>query len=278
MELENTLRPQITSYSEPADYLRDMILYRKIQEPAFSVQAATKPLRKVSPALISLIINKKRSLTLDRVDEIAKLLKITPLEKAFLRDWVESKNRPAEAIKNRSESIQKRSKETSTHILTDWINVYVKDCFEIPEIRNNPELIYQQLAHIAPRGRIQKSMQFLMREGHLRKTLDGHIEVETPLTVTDPQVPSRKIRQFHRGALQIARNAIEIHPVHQRFANTLLVPLTDEGYNQLVEMIREFSEKLKEFAAHSTQDETAKPGARLIQVTVNACPTGGKIN
>lgn len=259
-------RPVISSFENPREFLKAMIEYRKATEAHFSILQATKNLRKVSPTLVSLILQGKRQLTVDRLDEFSKLLKLTATEKAYLRNWIEPQAlHPSLA----QEKTQKSRKDVTTHILSDWINVYVKDCFEIPAIQDKPELVYMQLANIASPARIQKSISFLLKEGHLRKTLDGKIVTETPLTVTDPQVPSQKIRNFHKGALGIAKAAIDSHSPAERYANTLILSMNEEKYQELVQMIQEFAEKLKDFASTSS-------GPRLYQVLVHLSPTGGK--
>lgn len=261
-----TLRPIISDFENLRDFYKALIQYRKDTEPRFSILQATKGLRKVSPTLVSLILQGKRQLTLDRLDEFAKLLKLTTLEKNFVRNSIEQKTYVPQTLIQKA---QKSRKEVSTHILSDWINVYVKDCFEIPSVQSKPELVFEQLAHLASPSRIQKSIQFLLREGHLRKTLEGHIVTETPLTVTDPQVPSQKIRNFHKGALSIAKAAIDNHSPSERYANTLILSMNEEKYQEMVQMIQDFAERLKDFASESQ-------GPRLYQVLVNLSPTGGK--
>jgi uncharacterized protein (TIGR02147 family) len=262
-------RPVIASFSDPVEFVRAMIAYQKQSDPAFSILSATKSLRKVSPSLVTLILKGKRKLTLDRVEEFSKLLKLTASEKIYLKNWIDHQNSPQKEMPVHFGVSEKNRKDVGQHILSDWINVYVKDCFEIPAVQSNPELIYRQLANIASPKRIEKSMQFLLREGHLRKTIDGKIVTEVPLTVTDPQVSSQKIRNFHKGALGIAKHALESHPANERYANTLILSMDEGKYQELVQVIQEFAEKLKDFASESE-------GPRLYQVLVNLSPTGGK--
>ena len=163
-------------------------------------------------------------------------------------------------------------KSTSTSILHDWVNLYIKDLFLIPAVQKNPALVEKQMLSIVSQKRIQKSIAFLLREGHLRRTLDGSIVIDTTLSVTDPGVPSRKIRQFHKGALSLARQALDLYPTDERLANTLLVALDEKGHAELLHMFREFAEKLQDFAARENPSAT-----RLFQVLINLSPVGGKL-
>ena len=266
-------RPIINSYGEPIEFIRDMIRYRKITERNFNVRSATQHLRRISPALVSLVLQKKRKLTLDRVPEFGRLLNLNSVEKIFFHNWilgVEEKN-PSGASKVPIKSNQS-SKSVGVSILSDWINLYVKDLFLISAVRKDPSLIERQLGSVATSTRIKKALQFLLREGHLRKSIDGSVVIDTNLSVTDPGVPSRKIRQFHKNALSLARQALDLYPPHERTANTLLIALDEERHQELLQMIQEFSEKLQEFASHETP--TAN---RLYQITLNLSPIGGKL-
>ena len=273
-------RPQIQQYQEPSAYVADMLTYRRAQQPAFSVYRSCQGLRRISPALVSLVVAKKRSLTLDRVDEFARLLEMTALEKIYMKDWLarlqaQKTGTPLGhgpgSVGVASGAVSRSRKDVSPHILTDWVNAYVKDCFQIPEICKNPKLIYAQLANIASQKRIDRAISFLLKEGHLRRTLDGRIEVEVNLTSSESPLPSQKIRNFHKASLQLAKNAIEQVPPTERFANSLVIPLDENGYQEILQLIKEFSEKLQEYAS-----EQKNPGPRLYQILVNASPTGGK--
>lgn len=273
-----TEKPIISSYRSVSEFVKDQIRYLKSTDNEFSVLSATQKMRRVSPALISLIIQGKRKLTLDRLEELAKVLKLSFAEKNFLHDWViRSDPKLVEKLAKLNqdkETLRLRKKEVSLNILNDWLNIYVKDCFQLKSISENPKLIYSRLAHIADQKRIDKSLNFLLREGYLRKTLEGSIVIETELAVAETPIPSHKIRQFHKAALQIARQGIETVPMNQRYVNTLILPLNEKKYTEFVLLIQEFAEKIKDFSAGLTVEDTEA----LYQFNLNLIPTGRKEN
>lgn len=266
------VRPVMSDFTDVRDYLKAALDYRKKSEKDFSVYRAVGKLRKISPALVSLIVQKKRKLTLDRADDFAKLLSLSAPEKIYFRNWIALDEKPVQEKTDLSESRKKNKKEFSVSLLNDWLNVYVKDAFRIPAVQKNPQLIYKELGSIASYARIEKAMGFLLREGYLRKTLDGLIVVETSLVTQEAPPPGAKIRAFHKAALSIARQNIELFSVNERFANTLILDLTPERYQELVAMIQEFARELQNFAAVEKQN-----GDRLYQVVVNLSPTGGRV-
>src|SRR4051812_15896031 len=78
-------RPEIDRYNDPRTYLRDMIRFRKATERSFSVLKACRDLRRVSPTLVSLLVKGQRQITLDRVEELSRLLGLSPNEKQYFK-------------------------------------------------------------------------------------------------------------------------------------------------------------------------------------------------
>ncbi len=267
-------RPQIFDYKEPEDYIREMILFHKNQDSSFSVHSKAKELRRISPALITLIVQKKRKLTYDRVDEISKLLELGHSEKDLLKKWLLHRPTLPAFIENKPSTTTTRYKKVSAHLLSEWLNVYVKDCFQIEAIQNNPSFLYNQLSQLASPKRIDQSLRFLLREGYLRKTLDGKIVQDTPLTVTEPESSQKSVRQFHKAALEIAKRGLETFSIEERIANTFVMPIDDQMYEKISQLLKEFSMNLNQIL--SSVECEKKEGLRLYQLTLNLSPIGGK--
>lgn len=264
-------RPIITNYSDLVAYLADMCAFLKKEDAQFSILKASKTLRKISPTLVSLILKGKRRLTLDRVDEFAKLLQLTPHERKYLRDWVSRMEGFAPASPMAASPINLgRRKITSSHLLSDWINVYVKDAFQLRRVSQHPDEIYAALGGIASRKRIEQSIKFLLKHGYLRTTIEGHVVPETPLHSIDPKVPNAQIRKFHKAALTNARDAIDQHDPGLRYANAMVVTLNESTYKKITELIAEQAEELQSFA------EGLSDGDQLYQLVINLSPTGGR--
>lgn len=267
-------RPVIGKYQDPVDFVKDMIAFRRNVETGFTVAAATRKLRRLSPTLVTLVIQRKRKLALDRVDEFSRLLDLNAAERFFFRNWIESTDHKLQAQKTTTEPASARGRKiAAANFLRDWINVYVKDFFQLESVQSSPELLFKLLAPFASQRRIERAIRFLLHEGYLRRTMSGRIVLETELAIAGAAIPPRSIRQFHKGALSVAQRAIDVFPPSERIANTLTLPLDAKSYAELVTMIENFGERLKDFAEHRVGN-----GERLYQVVINASPVGGKID
>jgi uncharacterized protein (TIGR02147 family) len=265
-------RPQIENYTDIPSYMSDMLDYRRKTEPSFSILRATKKLRRVSPALVSLLLSRKRQVTIDRCDALADLLGLVYSERQYFRDWVartlghqrDQSPTPAKPI-----STPGRRKQVSPHLLTDAINVYVKDAFQLSRVRENFVEIYRVLGRAASQARIDRAIKFLLAAGYLRRTETGSIVPDTPLTSISQKIPNQKVRQFHKYALNLAARAVATVPPTRRYANTLVMPLNSEKYQELIGIIDEFAERIQTFA------EDLNDGDSLYQLIINLSPTGG---
>jgi len=265
-------RPTISTYHDVVAFMQDMLRFRKQHEKHFSILRISKDLRRVSPTLVSLMLKRQRKITVDRADELCKMLGLSPHEKQYFKDWIARTNgdqaseSPSAKIAHSNVS---RRKTASSHILTDWINAYVKDAFQLKRIKQNPKEIYAALAGVGSQKRIDKSINFLLRAGYLKRDLEGKIVEDTPLHVVDQRIPDTKVRQFHKGVLKTALEAIDQYSSNRRYANALILPLDQRSYAELIVLIEEMAEMLQKFA------EKHKEGDGLYQVIINLAPTGG---
>jgi len=81
-------RPVIFDYPAVPEYLRAMEAWRRRHEPAFSLRRETRGLRRCSASLVTRVLQGKRRLTPERVDDFARLLGLSPEEKGYLLRWV----------------------------------------------------------------------------------------------------------------------------------------------------------------------------------------------
>ncbi len=267
-------RPDIIKYTEPADIIRHMVNYRKQTEPAFSILQATKKIVGVSPALVSLILSGKREVTRDRVSGLCKLMGLRKTEIRYFRSLVERANleKVPEPEQVSSKSFSRR-KKIGNHILKKPLNVFVKDAFEIKEVRENNELIYSLLGGIASSKQIDESVEYLLKNNYLIRGVDNKLQLTNQVSVADNNIPSQSVRNFHKAILNNAKDALDVYSIDERLANAATMALTAEDYEHLCALIGDFSKKVQDLM----EGLENKRGKRLYQLSINLCPTGGQV-
>lgn len=264
-------RPLIFDFNAIPPFAGAMLEWRRSEEPHFSLRNACEGTRRCSPALVSSIVKGRRRLTLDRVDDFARILDLTADEKSYLRRWIESDREAGPPDDSDVQPRKKRapSRPVSNHLLSDWLNVYVKDASRLVGFKPNSATVYRLLGALATPKRIERSLQFLMREGFLRRTLDGQIVEDHPLVTTTDEIPNDKIRAFHKQALAIAQRGIDIFPLSMRRESAVVMPINDEHLEEIKDILKDAYQRILQFA-----EDHASDNQRLYQVVLNLSPIG----
>lgn len=265
-------RPVLFNYEDLNAFVRDMIAFRKQEDSDFTVAKYCEGFERCSTALVSSIATGKRKLTFDRVPEMAILLGLSARERFHLKERV-SRNKGKAKEKGKDSSAQPvnpKRQRSSAFLLKNWLHPFVKDAVRLEAVKKNRNAIFELLGGIASKARIQQSLKFLLLHGYLRLNQDGQWVESEVLNVLGDRDASAKIRQFHKKTLDIARDGIEVYPMEERLAQALLLPLDEESYAELLEVIKEFAEKIQTFS-----ETHQKHNRRLYQLILHLTPTGG---
>jgi len=259
-------RPVVYEYHKPADFFRDLLGFYKARGD-FSLRARTAQVGLCSQGLVSQILNGKRQLNRDNLQALGLVFKLTQLELTYLDQCLSAqiwKSAPYETHAPRP-----LIRKPKNHILSDWLNPYVKDLVNLKGFSLDSERLFFMLQGIAPAQRIKKSVDFLFREGFWRRDLLGKIVLEEAAVITTNGIPNEKIRGFHIKALEIALKGIKAFPVSERKASTVLMSIDDQHMDELRGIMDSFQERLLEFI-----EKYPNGRDRLVQITMHLTPTG----
>jgi uncharacterized protein (TIGR02147 family) len=266
IKVEN--RPLISDFRAISDYLNSVLGWKKNVDPTFSVRKATSRVRGCSPTLVTQVLKGRRSLTLERVPQFSKILELSKSETMQLERRVRSERLQV----SKPDSLDfrgKRSSDPKNQLLQDWLNVYVKDLFGLKSSESSLQSVQEALSPIASPERVERSLSFLLRHGYLRKNLQGRIVKNEHLIQTTDEIPSKKIRAFHKRALEIAKTGIDLFPPERRQASALVMALSEDGAEELKELLKDFYDRLMTFTEMHANDD-----GRLYQVLLHLTPIG----
>jgi uncharacterized protein (TIGR02147 family) len=263
-------RPVVYDCGSPVQFLNQLLKYYKSQG-AFSIRQRTAKVGVCSQALISQILMGNRQLNRDNFPAVASVFKLTPTEIRFIDQMLlPSLSTPNEASSGEREVNKVR--QSKNHLLSDWLHPYVKDLVHIRGFRAEPEILFRILKGIAPVSKIQRSVDFLLREGFWRKNTIGQVIPEEAAVTTTNEIPSEKIRAFHKKALEIAHEGISNLPVNQRKASTILISVDEQGKDELRTLVDSFQQQLLQFIEKHPEGKDA-----LMQVVIHLTPIGERI-
>lgn len=272
----DSARPVIFDFKTIPDYVSAMLAWHRSVSTSFSIRTAAQR-EGISHTHVSRLASGKRRLNRDLIEPLARILKLTGEERAQLDRWakldrlthrrgVMAKGGAIEAGgKHRSSSVNPR--RAQNHLLSNWLNVYVRDAARIKGFEPNAERLHRILGAIASPSGIERSLSFLLREGFLRRTLDGRVVPNEGLVISTDGLPNAKIRAFHKQALTIARRNIDILPTGRRHEAAVVLRLGPDGTSELRDLLREFYERLLQFAEEHNKEDDG-----LYQVLINFTP------
>lgn len=274
--MSNESHHQIAAYQDIADFVAARLKWLSETDPEYSIRKAVKHSPGGSTSLVTQVAKGKRSLTRDRVPFFAEVLRLSPRERNYLDRWVSEIREPhrqklGQQRTHTSPAKELITREPQNQLLSDWLNVYVKDAVRLKNFRADVHRIFNLLEGLAPKRRIKKSLDFLVKEGFLRKDISGRLVEKENVAVTSDNVPERKIRQFHKRSLDIAKNAIDNFSIEERRASAVVLPLTKKGYQELCQLVEEFHQKVTIFA----EENATSLGERLYQVVLHLSPVSG---
>ncbi|MNS61527.1 hypothetical protein D3C72_945570 [compost metagenome] len=260
-------RPVVYDYSAVHEFFQAMLNYYKATS-RFSIRQRTQDLDGCSPALVSQVLAGKRRLTRDQLPSFAKLFKLTQLEFEFI-----DKNLRTDLWEKQTEEEKPTpaTREAKNHILNFWLNSYVKDLVNLKGFQPDSKTLHRMLAGIATPGQIERSINFLFKEGFWRRKENQSVVPDDPVVLSSNDIPNEKIRDFHKQALKVALRGMDVFPSHRRKASTILVSVDKEKVDELRGLVDAFQERLIEFIEQN-------PAGRdeLVQIAIHMTPVGGK--
>lgn len=267
----HAVRPVVFDYTDPSDFFRDLGKYNKETRRGFSIRARSKNVVGCSPALISQVLKGQRKLKRDQLLNFAKIFGLTNTEINHIEKLLKSEqaSRPLNSFSIPHK--EPAAKVPKNHLLADWLHPYVKDLIELKDFKLDVKWMLQHLGFAAPLPKIEKSVQFLLKEGFWRKTPEGKIVQEEAAVITTNEIPNEKIKAFHRQALKIAAKGLEEFPVNRRKASTILVAVNEDSKEELKSLINKFQNDLVSFIENHPQNKD-----ELMQVTIHMTPIGGQ--
>jgi uncharacterized protein (TIGR02147 family) len=266
------IRPSVHDFATATEFFAQMLAHHKATSN-FSLRQQTRKLGLCSQSLVSHILNGRRKLTRDNLAELAQILKLTKSEYEYFGRRLSSRhhaiNPETKTGSNAEVAVPRAVRVPQNHLLNDRLHPYVKDLIHLRGFKLDAEVLFTMLHGFFPAARIKKSVEFLLKHGFWRRTCAHTVTFNEVAVTTTSDVPNKKIRAFHKMALEIALRGLKDLPVDRRKASTVLLSIDQEQLHEVREMIDSFQQQLLEFI-----EKNPRGGDHLVQVTTHLTPVG----
>lgn len=256
-------RPRIFDYSCPVVFCRDMISWRKENDPGFSVRRQARGCR-TSASLVSHIVQGRRRITEDRLADLARILGLSEAERRCFKvlcGFQEQRSEMHDVPRRVEREPMRRG------LFHPWYHLYLWESVRARGFAFDEARIFRMLGGVLSVPQIARGMRFLLREGFLRRNLHGEIVQDKEAVESTDEIASAEIRTLHRNALRVAMHGLESVPMAMREADMVLLTLEPGAVEELKALCKEFSERVMEFAERHVNDRGV-----TYQVIVHATP------
>lgn len=250
-------KPDIFTYLDYREYLRDYYAAAKGAVSAFSYRYFSRKAGFTSPNYLKLVAEGQRNLTDDSIRKMVAGLALGPDEARFFEALVEfdqagdaeKKNAAFERVSASQRFRQARRIDRGMfEYLSRWYYPAIREMAARADFRDDPRWIAENIfPRIRPRE-AQRALNLLFDMGLLERRDDGSIERVDPTLTTGHEVRSLAVGNYHRQMLERAASSIESVPREMRDLSSLVVCIGQDTVADLKSRIHAFRESLIELS------------------------------
>ena len=268
--------PNIFEFSDPTEFLRDVLRKKKQVNPRFSMRAWARQMGLKNHSLLSLILQEKRRLKSAIAGQIRKSLQLSPSEQKYFDLLVLYRN--AETDDERAfyqEALLEVHPERQfslirldlLRVLSDWCHFSVLEMIRLKDFHEDPEWIAARLKNQIEPIQVQQILSRLLRLELIERTPEGKLQQKTLHRTTPDDVPNSVIRKIQKEFIDQSKIALEEQPVAQREFYSFVFCLKSSDIPAAKEKIREFRKEFAQQFDAEQGDEVYQLGIQLFRIT-----------
>jgi uncharacterized protein (TIGR02147 family) len=267
----------VYDFSEPRDFLADVLQEKQSTNPRFSLRAWSKQLGLASPAALSLILRGERRLQPDLVAKIADSLKLKREEQNYLQVLTLYSNSSSETEKQLYSDLLKQlrpDKEFSTltldrfRTIADWHHFAIYEMVDLRDFREDSAWIAERLESQITPTMASDAIERLIRLQLLSRSKDGHLRKSNQSQVfTTTDVPSDALKKYHTQMLEKAIQALKSQNVQEREISSNTIAIDKKRLPEAKKVIRRFQNEIAELCESSAAHEVYQLNVQFFRIT-----------
>ncbi len=269
-------KPEIYSYHDYRQYLKDRVEYEKSVQPRFSLRTLAG-LVKVAPGFLPMLLSGSRSVTSEVLERIGTELGLNKEERKYLQDLRTIAESPSQALRLQAlEGLQKsksygeknpREVEMREY-LTHWFNVTIREMVNLEDFQLDAKWIRSRMRVKVSLSEVEQAIKFLLDNGFIKKTANGKVVVAEKKLECTGSVLRLVFSQFHREMLSLASNALDTVPYEERSITGLTFPIPASKYKEIFKILDETLDRIDAISAESKgNDSVYHVGISLFPLT-----------
>ena len=277
-------KPNIFNYHDYRAFIADWLPFMKSTTKRFSLRKLAEA-ADLSPALLSLVMSKKRTLTERAASQLAPALGLNESEQAYFGHLARLSEAPSQEERTKAyQSLQRFQNYRSTNqreietfnYLSKWYYVAIRELAAHPRFSDDPEWIQNQLVPKVALEDIRAALKFLFDNRFLEKK-EGRVRQTQRNVECMNGVFQLSLNQFHKQILELAIGSIDEIEKEKRNLTGYSFFIRQESYPEIVSILEEAMEKLKALEARDLKKPEGRDQATVYHAELIAFPmTGSK--
>jgi uncharacterized protein (TIGR02147 family) len=244
--------PDIFSYSNYREFLRDYYKDQKSKNPVISYQYLAVKAGFKTKSFIPHVIEGKKNLSKESIYKIAMAMKLEKKAFSYFEDLVAFNQ--AKTLDQRNyffARLSEYNRRNSARVVlkkqydfyTKWYHNTIRELVTIVDYKDNYTKLARMVKPAITPKQARESIQLLLQLGLIEKKQGRYIQTSRAITTGD-DVLSLAVQNFHVQNLVVAADAVSICPVEEREISSLVVGLSAKGFKTVKEEIRQFRKRI----------------------------------
>lgn len=262
-------------YDNYRDFLKDFYLRSKAENKKFSFRYFSRVAGFQSSSFLKQVMDGQRNLSEDGIEKFAHALKLNKDENHFFKYLVllnqatkidERHFYSREILRSRTFKKLNPIRESQLKYLSEWYFIPIRELVSLPQFREDPEWIAQQLRPPISTEQARDTLTELLKIGLLLRDENQRlIQAEKDILVPD-QITSSFLAHAHREFIKKAGESIELIPSERREISAVTIKLSAQKLTKIKEIIQNFRNDIRAEAARDDHHDS------IYQMTLQFFP------
>ena len=267
--------PDIFKYSDYRKYLLDWFEEKKKDNAAVSFRMISRQVGYRSPSYLPMLLSGKINMSLDMCRKFCEYMKLPKKRCDYFQNMILFGNAKNHEEQQRYFEKMCSFKEASIHIIDaaqykyyeKWYNSAIRALLEFFPLRDEYEVIGNMLIPANTAREVRESFELLKELKMIQKDSNGFYRPTDALISTGYDASGMAINTFLFNSLRISESALGKFTQKERNFSCLTLGISEKGFSDIRQELREFRRKILEIAQGDTADRIYQLSFQLFPLS-----------
>jgi uncharacterized protein (TIGR02147 family) len=255
--------------------LRDVLIYKKEINPRFSARSWARKMGFANHSLLMFFLSGTRPVRLRHLQKVFRGLSISQAERSYIEALVQYEQSESESEREyfvtRLRQLAPEQKmvflETEkARVISSWLHMAILEMTEVPGFTLDAKWIQSRLLQPISLQQIHRAIESLESLKLLQKKSDSISKVHQSLSLGGERA-SEAIREYHRGSIKLAYQAIEKQKMSERILQGFALAFDPTFLPEVQSSIDKFRRELELIASRSKPYEVYQCNIQFFNLT-----------